>query len=87
MARSYRRTIIGKVQTENKIMIRIWLVPVLIVAPVVSACGQYNETIRSRRPGIAIGPFTVGKGVFQIQTGVDYFTTNDRSSNYRMTGD
>ena len=31
---------------------------------------QYNETIRSGRPGISIGPYTVGKNVFQIQTGL-----------------
>lgn len=31
---------------------------------------QYNETIQSGRPGISIGPFTVGKNVFQIQTGL-----------------
>ncbi|MEQ9415040.1 MAG: transporter [Cyclobacteriaceae bacterium] len=35
--------------------------------------GQYNETIRSGRPGQSIGPFTVGKGIFQIQTGMDVF--------------
>jgi len=42
--------------------------------------GQYNETIRSGRPGQSIGPFTVGKGIFQIQSGMDVFgfdNTND----------
>ena len=33
---------------------------------------QYNETIRTARPGQAFGPFTTGKKVFQIQTGVTY---------------
>lgn len=35
------------------------------------AYSQYNETIRSGRPGQSIGPFTVGTGIFQIQSGID----------------
>ncbi len=34
---------------------------------------QFHETIRSGRPGQSIGAYTVGKGVFQIQSGVDRF--------------
>ena len=37
-----------------------------------SAYSQYNETIRTGRPGEAIGPFTVGARVLQIQAGFDY---------------
>lgn len=46
--------------------------PILIclLAFEVAYC-QYNETIRSGRPGQSIGPFTVGKGIFQIQSGID----------------
>lgn len=33
---------------------------------------QYHETIRTARPGQAFGPFTTGKNVFQIQTGLTY---------------
>ncbi len=43
-----------------------------------SAYSQYNETIRTGRPGTAIGPFTVGTRVFQIQAGTDYY---ENSSN------
>jgi hypothetical protein len=32
---------------------------------------QYNETIRSLRPGQGITPYTVGRDVFQMQAGVD----------------
>jgi len=42
----------------------------LVVA--VAAKAQYNETIRSGRPGQAIVPFTVGKGVFQNQSGIQF---------------
>lgn len=33
---------------------------------------QFNEIIRTGRPGQSIGPFAVGKNVFQIQSGVDF---------------
>jgi|GEM_PF-410793 hypothetical protein len=36
--------------------------------------GQYCETIRTGRPGQAIGAFTVGKSVLQFQQGVDYYS-------------
>ncbi len=39
--------------------------------------GQFNEIIRSGRPGQAIGAFTVGQHVLQIQSGVDYFKSID----------
>ncbi len=35
---------------------------------------QFNSTIRSGRPGQAIGPYTVGEKVFQIQTGLNINT-------------
>lgn len=35
------------------------------------AFAQYSATIQSGRPGQSIGPFTVGKDIFQIQSGVD----------------
>ncbi|MDH3711129.1 MAG: transporter [Cyclobacteriaceae bacterium] len=34
--------------------------------------GQYGETIRSGRPGQAIGAFTVGKNVLQVQSGITF---------------
>jgi hypothetical protein len=37
-----------------------------------STFAQYNETIRTGRPGEAIGPFAVGARVFQVQAGVGY---------------
>lgn len=33
---------------------------------------QYNETIRTGRPGEAIGPFAVGARVFQVQAGLGF---------------
>src|SRR5258706_12077815 len=43
--------------------------------------GQFNEIIRSGRPGQAIGAFTVGQHVLQIQSGVDYFKSIDSDGN------
>jgi len=48
--------------------------------------GQYNETIRSGRPGQSIGPFTVGKGIFQIQTGMDVFGYEKKSAGIEGDG-
>ncbi|HEY5691581.1 MAG TPA: transporter [Cyclobacteriaceae bacterium] len=48
--------------------------------------GQYNETIRSGRPGQSIGPFTVGKGIIQLQTGMDVFGFENKSLNERGDG-
>lgn len=39
------------------------------VFSLLSVEAQYNETIRSGRPGQSIGPYTVGKNVIQIQAG------------------
>ena len=41
------------------------------------AKGQFNETIRTGRPGQAIGAFTVGKNILQFQQGVDYSSVVD----------
>lgn len=40
----------------------------------ITACqAQFNETIRTGRPGQAIGAFTVGHTIFQVQSGFDYY--------------
>lgn len=45
---------------------------------------QYSETIASGRPGNANGPFSVGKGVYQVQFGQNFIqSTNSASSNYK----
>lgn len=38
---------------------------------------QLNETIRTDRPGQAIGAFTVGKNILQLQQGVDNYSLAD----------
>jgi hypothetical protein len=43
---------------------------------------QFNETIRADRPGQAISAFTAGQGIFQIQSGFDYFHSKSSSSTY-----
>lgn len=37
-----------------------------------NALGQTSDSIRSGRPGQGIGPYVVGTGLLQIQSGVDY---------------
>lgn len=41
------------------------------------AFAQFNETIRTRRPGQSIGPYTVGLRVFQVQSEVGYFASKN----------
>jgi len=48
--------------------ILIWLCSCFAIP----AMAQYSENIRSARPGQAVGPFTTGKDLFQIQTGLNY---------------
>ncbi len=46
--------------------------------------GQFGETIRSGRPGQAIGAFTVGKSVFQLQSGVTFSWVDFDESNNNL---
>ncbi|MBL7862208.1 MAG: transporter [Cyclobacteriaceae bacterium] len=41
---------------------------------------QFNETIRTGRPGQAIGAFTVGHTIFQVQSGFDYYKSTTSAS-------
>lgn len=60
---------------------KIQLLFFLFLLSFFSAKGQFSETIQSGRPGQAIGPFTVGKNVFQLQTGVTYNQLQPSQSN------
>jgi hypothetical protein len=48
-----------------------------------SSQAQFSETIRTDRPGNAIRSFTVGQGIFQAQSGFEYFGSKANDSNYR----
>ena len=48
--------------------------------------GQYNESIRSARPGQAFGPFTTGKNIFQVQTGITLDSFNQSTSDLSGNG-
>ncbi|MDZ4714811.1 MAG: transporter [Cytophagales bacterium] len=55
-------------------------------AAIHGAFAQFNESIRSGRPGNSIGAFTTGTGIFQVQSGFDHFGTSISSSNYQSSG-
>lgn len=55
--------------------------PMLIVS--LNSGAQFNEMIRTGRPGQAIGASTVGHGIFQVQSGLDYFSSKVNAPNYR----
>jgi hypothetical protein len=44
--------------------------------------GQYNTTIRWARPGQSFGPFTTGKNILQIQTGITYDSFENKDMLY-----
>ncbi len=51
-----------------------------------SACSQFNETIRTGRPGQAIGSYTVGMGIFQVQSGFDFFQSDNKNTGLKVHG-
>lgn len=61
-------------------MFRSYSIVVSVVLFFVSATSysQSNDTIRTGRPGQAIGPYVVGTGYFQLQSGLD-FASSDNS--------
>jgi Putative MetA-pathway of phenol degradation len=60
------------------------LFQLLFLSGVVNA--QFYETIRSGRPGQSIGASTMGKNVFQIQSGVDYFGAENNEYGLKTRG-
>lgn len=51
-----------------------------------NSVAQFNETIRTGRPGNAIGAFTVGHGIFQVQSGIDYFYSEHMEQDLSTSG-
>ncbi len=45
----------------------------LLFLGLINVSAQYSETINAGRPGQAMGTKAIGKNIFQIETGVDYF--------------
>jgi len=58
--------------------------PILLLSQI--GIAQYNETIRSGRPGQSIGPFTVGKNILQVQSGMDFFGYKNKSAGFEGNG-
>ena len=50
-----------------------------------SAFGQYAETIRTGRPGLAIGNFTAGAGLFQVQAGQEFGQVLNKGADVNLT--
>lgn len=68
------------------LMTRSTIIVCITLSFINTSFGQYNETIRSGRPGQSIGPFTVGKGIIQLQTGMDVFGFEHKSLNIKGDG-
>ncbi|MBX3721303.1 MAG: transporter [Turneriella sp.] len=52
------------------------LLAFLILSPFTWIGAQYHPSIRTGRPGQAIGPYTTGQGVLQFQQGVEFARQN-----------
>jgi len=52
---------------------------IVLLAVAHPSCGQYYETLISDRPGKAFRPFTPGKSVFLLQSGVSYSHVSESS--------
>ena len=63
---------------------RLFVVFLFSVLPLI-AHSQYAESIRTGRPGIAMGPFTAGKKVLQVQSGVSFGKSDFESTNYNKS--
>ena len=48
---------------------------------------QFSNSIRTGRPGVSIGPFTVGRQLFQIQSGISAFGNNISGSSNILNTD
>ncbi|MEO0896781.1 MAG: transporter [Bacteroidota bacterium] len=51
----------------------------------IMGCSQFSESIASDRPGQAIGSSSVGKGVFQLQSGYNFNWQHEDASSSRFT--
>lgn len=63
-----------------------WLLIVLFIGQSGRIYCQFYETIRSGRPGQSVGASTVGKGIFQIQSGFDHFGYENQSQGETNSG-
>jgi hypothetical protein len=63
---------------------RLGVIPFIFLSGMMQA--QFYETINSGRPGQSVGAYTVGKGIFQIQSGFDQFGYTDGSTGLKNRG-
>jgi len=47
---------------------------------------QYTDEINSNRPGKSVSAFSVGKGVYQLETGYNIWSLRDKPADYSSTG-
>lgn len=55
---------------KNKMLNRLFIIHLMLLSN--QGFGQFNETIRTGRPGQSIGPYAVGSKVLQIQSGFEF---------------
>lgn len=63
---------------KNILFLAVFLFPILLF-------GQFGESIRTGRPGQAIGAFSLGQRVFQLQTGYTYNNIEDEENQLKSS--
>ncbi len=66
--------------------LKFYFTALLLASIIGSLSAQYQPTIRTARPGQSIGPFTVGKNIFQVQSGFDAFGSKNKNSGEQING-
>ena len=47
---------------------------------------QFTDDINSNRPGRSMMAFSVGKSIFQAETGINYVSEDHKTLNYKANG-
>lgn len=56
-------------------MSRLIVLVLAMLSIITQVHSQFHETIRTGRPGQGIGPYVIGEGVSQLQSGLEYYRT------------
>jgi hypothetical protein len=74
---SFFRNLVGKFSCMKKQLVQLFLV--LLCLKSTLSFGQYTEVINSNRPGFSESPYSVGTGVYQLETSLFYRNTEINS--------
>lgn len=71
----------SSLQAPTRWLFQVTIVFVISAFQTSQGFAQYGEVIRTARPGVTVGPFTVGARVLQVQSGVQFTSRENFISN------